>query len=334
MASLTLQQRSEIIFLHENGLTISAISRELNISRFTVRFWIRRHGEEGQITDHRSNSGRRPILTAAQITDMVRHYEGHGFTPTSYFAVLYDVSPRTIRRALHSAGLHYRHHAIKVELQPHHKTARLHFARQYLDYDWSNVIFTDEKTFKSSQIGRLTLWRYNRTRYDEAHIVPQNQSGRITVNLWGWMSHDDVGELTPLECRATANNYVSLLEEVMLPTVRTVYPAAEFPQIDYVQDNAPIHTARVTTAWFNLHRDISPIQWPARSADMNPIENLWGIMIQRWDCLNERNPQALRSHCARVWDDIRGTDLCSRLVTSMRDRLRAVIAADGGYTRY
>lgn len=55
--ALTLQQRAEILFLHEDGLNISAISRELNISRFTVRFWIRRHGDEGQITDHKSKSG-------------------------------------------------------------------------------------------------------------------------------------------------------------------------------------------------------------------------------------------------------------------------------------
>lgn len=116
MASLTLKQRAEIIFLFEDGHSISAISRELNISRFTVRFWIKRHGEEGQMTDHKNYSGRRAILTAAQVTEMIRRYEENGFTPTSYFAALYDVSAPTIRRVLHRAGLCFRHHAIKVEL--------------------------------------------------------------------------------------------------------------------------------------------------------------------------------------------------------------------------
>lgn len=115
-----------------------------------------------------------------------------------------------------------------------------------------------------------------------------------------------------MDNRATAINYVSLLDEVMLPTVRVVYPATEFLHIAYVQNNAWIHTARATMAWFNLHRDIRLIQRPARSADLNPIENLWRLMVQRWDCQNERNPHgmernnhALRSDCARVWDDIR-----------------------------
>ncbi|KAL4719036.1 hypothetical protein ACJJTC_012459 [Scirpophaga incertulas] len=56
------------------------------------------------------------------------------------------------------------------------------------------------------------------------------------------MNLDCVGELASLDNTATAINYVSLMEEVMLPTVRVVYPETEFLQVHYVQDNARIHT--------------------------------------------------------------------------------------------
>ncbi|KAJ0179316.1 hypothetical protein K1T71_005028 [Dendrolimus kikuchii] len=55
----------------ETGYNISEISRRLNESRGNVRFWIRRHGEEGELLDHcHNNSGCCPILNAAQKAHM------------------------------------------------------------------------------------------------------------------------------------------------------------------------------------------------------------------------------------------------------------------------
>lgn len=332
--NLNIQERAAIIQQHEDGFTISEISRNLNLTRYTVRFWIRRYAEEGELIDRRRNSGRRPILGAAQRADMRRQYENNGFVSTNYFAEMYEVCPRVIRNALHSMGLHYRRHANKIALTDDHKTARFNFARRHLNDDWSTTIFTDEKCFKSSQHGRLHLWRYNGTRYTENHVVPNFSSGRISANIWGWMSAAGVGELALLPSRANAIDYVSVLEESMLPSVRTVYPANDFPEISFVQDNARTHTARIVSDWFDRHRDIKRINWPAKCADINPIENLWGLMVQRWENRNERTKEAIENHCHMIWEEMRGTDLCSRLVGSMRDRLQSVIDARGGYISY
>lgn len=266
---------------------------------------------------------------------MRRYYEEHPFTRTQYFAAQYDVCLQTIRNYLHGTGLHFRHYAKKVVLTAAHKTARLNFARNYLDFDWTNTIFSDEKSFRSSQHGRLTLWRYNKTRYTEDHVVPNQLSGRITANMWGWMSVAGVGELVQISPRENAVNYVNLLEETMLPTVRTVYPREEIPVFSYVQDNCPVHTARVVSHWFDRHEgEVTLIPWPSRSPDLNPIENLWGLMIQIWNNRNERTKEAIERHCNEIWDYMRGTDICSRLVASMRDRLLDVIENNGAYTRF
>lgn len=102
-------------------------------------------------------------------------------------------------------------------------------------------------------------------------MFPLRNSGRLSANIWGWMSGDGVGELHFIPTRANANVYVELLDEVMLPTVRNVYPESDFPEIDFIRDNCPINTARVTR-----HQDIKSIPWPAMSPDLNPIENLSG----------------------------------------------------------
>lgn len=331
--NLNLQERAEIISLHRLGYNISDISRELNISRYTTRFWIRREGEEGNLQDHR-RSGRPPALSSEQRETMRRQYEENGFNSTGDFAEEFDVTRETIRQHLHSMGLHYRRHAKKNYLTDANKAARLNFAREYLNFDWSTTIFTDEKTFKSSQHGRMTLWRYNNTRNTHEHIVPTTESGRISVNIWGWMSADGVGELSRLPPKANALDYVDNLENAMLPTVRNVYPESDLPQFNFLQDNCRLHTARVTRTWFDQHSFINLISWPSKSPDLNPIENLWGLMVQRWHHRNERTRDAIDSHCHEVWEALRGTDICSRLVGSMRSRLLAVIEANGGNTRY
>lgn len=303
------------------------------LQRKTVVLWVRRYQEEGSLLQ-RQRSGRPRLIDTPQRQAMVREYEENGFIPTNHYAGLFGTSAGTVRRALHSEGLHYRRHAVKPLLTENHRRARLEFATQYLNFDWSGVIFTDEKTFKSSQHGRLSLWRRNNTRYDSGHVVPNMESGRITVNMWGWMSSADPGELVRIPSRANSANYVEVLEQTMLPTVRTVYPEEETPLITFVQDNCPVHRSRSVRQWFGQHNNISVIPWPSRSPDLNPIENVWGVIVQRWENQNERTPEALEAHCLRIWDSIRGSNLCKNLVDSMRFRLQAVIDQDGGYTRY
>lgn len=209
------------------------------------------------------------------------------------------------------------------------KTARANFARRYQNFDWSTVIFTDEKTFRSSQDGRLSLWRYDRTRYAEEHVVPNRASGRISVNMWGWISSAGVGELAQLPSRANAIDYVEKMDTIMVPTVRCVYPQEEVPNIHFVHDNCPTHKARVTKNWFRQHPDIIEIPWPSKSPDLNPIENIRGIMVQRWENGQERKKQALEEHCHEVWESLRHSDICSRIVESMPARLQAVSESNG-----
>ena len=80
------------------------------------------------------------------------------------------------------------------------------------------------------------------------------------------------------------------------------------------------------TAWFRDHQEFTVIDWPSRSPDLNPIEILWGIMVNEWTDRNERTPDVLERHYMEVWESIpRVPELCQQLLQSMRRRMQDCI---------
>ena len=134
--------------------------------------------------------------------------------------------------------------------------------------------------------------------------------------------------------RTNGITYRNVLKDVMLPTVRAVYPAAEISSIYFIQDNCPIHRASLVQEWFSAQGDVHVVPWSSRSPDLNPIENLWGLMVQRWDFRNERTRDAFVAHCHEVWESLRKSDFCAELISSMQRRCDAVIDAAGNATKY
>ena len=102
-----------------------------------------------------------------------------------------------------------------------------------------------------------------------------------------------------------------------------------------MHDNAPPHVAAVTLDDLRA-RGISTIAWPAFSPDLNPIESLWVTMKDYIDLQNTHvswSYERLRTAYRAAWDTIT-EDTLQELVDSMPERIEAVIAANGLYTRW
>ncbi|KAK3882874.1 hypothetical protein Pcinc_012743 [Petrolisthes cinctipes] len=145
------------------------------------------------------------------------------------------------------------------------------------------------------------------------------------------------GELVVIDERLNSLQYIEILEQIMIPSVRALLIPEPNP-IYIAMDDSTVHNAAIVTDWFQRHLEVIRIQWPARSPDLMPIENLWSQMVKKWDSNSAKTKVNLVAHAMNIWEAMRlkrGVEnICETLVRSMSRRLNSVIECNGSYTKY
>ncbi len=138
-----------------------------------------------------------------------------------------------------------------------------------------------------------------------------------------------VGPLCFLKSTVNVAIYQEILEHFMLPSADKLHGEADFI---FQQDLAPAHTAKGTKSWFNDH-GVTVLDWPANSPDLNPIENLWGIVKRKMRDTRPNNADELKATVKETWASI-PPQQCHKLITSMPRRIEAVINAKEAPNKY
>ena len=93
------------------------------------------------------------------------------------------------------------------------------------------------------------------------------------------------------------------------------------------QDNDPKHTSRLAKGF--LKQNVPAVMnWLSNSPDLNPIENLWGIVKENVERRLPNNLGELESFMTEEWESIPESMLMN-LVGSMRRRCELVIREKG-----
>ena len=71
----------------------------------------------------------------------------------------------------------------------------------------------------------------------------------------------------------------------------------------FMQDNDPYHPAK-SVKTFLSEEDVTVVEWPAESPDMNPIENVWKLLSERVKEKNPRNVEELWTNLKGEWEKI------------------------------
>ncbi len=194
---------------------------------------------------------------------------------------------------------------------------------------WSKVLFSDESKFcisfgnQGPRVWRKSGEAQNPCCLKSSVKFPQS------VMIWAAMSSAGVVPLCFLKSTVNAAIYQEILEHFMLPSADKLYGNADFI---FQQDLAPAHTAKGTKSWFNDH-GVTVLDWPANSPDLNPVENLWGIVKRKMRDTRPNNADELKATVKETWASI-PPQQCHKLITSMPRRIEAVIKAKGAPTKY
>ena len=147
---------------------------------------------------------------------------------------------------------------------------------------------------------------------------------------WGGISHGVKSPLIVVPGNLTA---VRCRDEILRPVA---VPLVQQHQMTFQHDNARPHVASVCQD-FLANNNIVPLDWPPYSLDLFPTEHLWDELDRR--VRRRRNPPPpntlgqLRTALLEEWENITMGKI-NALVNSMQRRIRAVINARGGHTRY
>ena len=101
-----------------------------------------------------------------------------------------------------------------------------------------------------------------------------------------------------------------------------------------LQDNAPCHNAKETMAWLE-GEEMLLMNWLASSPDLNPIENVWGLLKERLNRRGERpvTEATMIKAIQEEWDRLTDEKILN-IIHSMPARVHAVVDAEGGHTRW
>lgn len=249
----------------------------------------------------------------------------------------------TLRTTFARLGYHRRIARIKPFLTQLAKDKRLAWALEHAHWtveDWSRVIWTDECALKVGEVsGNIWVTRRPDEEYHEDCLQPKFRK-RPTVMIWGCMIGEELGPMVIWKKEwgtITSKTYTEhIIDEEIAPFYQE--KEAELGRVYLMEDGASPHRAAHSQNARDRYGILS-LPWPASSPDLNPIESLWHQVKSHISKLPlEDRPstiEGMKLCIKRTWAYLSHDHLFTQdLVASMPERIQAVIAANGGHTRW
>ena len=239
-----------------------------------------------------------------------------------------EVSRTTVWRQAKREELTYRVRKKKPRLTEEMKGARLAFAQTaYPPGFWKRVVATDEKCF--------TLGGEVRAEWVKKGEEPSPRPGRKFqpgVKVWAGSSWEGKTPIYFLPKSLKGWEYLDFIKKKVEPDLLRLYPKKRRPPV-WLQDREGFHTAAVVQNYLQESPIIPINAWPSHSPDLNWQENVWEMLEQR---VRLRCPTIIKGLKKVVKEEWEKVDMASirNCVSSMEERLEAVVAARGGNTRY
>lgn len=321
-------EQGQIVAYHHAGKNYSEIGRLLGRKHETIRRFLKDSGNYGT----KKRSGRPKKLSCKAIRRILRASSMENQSASEIrISQQVPLTTRSVQRIISSAPyMKYMKRKQQPKLKPEHKAIRLSWTEARISWTnkWKEVVFSDEKKFNlDGPDGCQYYWHDLRK---EPQFFSKRVQGGGSVMVWAAFSFKGKTPIAFLEGRQNAISYQTILQQYLLPHGRRLGG----PQWVFQQDNAPIHSASSSIHWFQ-ERKVRVLDWPSRSPDLNPIENLWGTLVRKVYSNGKQYESRgeLISAITSAWREISVEEL-QDLVESMPKRLVEVLKKNGNSIRF
>ncbi|GFS61425.1 transposable element Tcb2 transposase [Trichonephila clavipes] len=238
----------------------------------------------------------------------------------------------TVARRLHKGGLFAHRPERCLPLKVVHRLQWCREPKNWTNDQWSRVLFTDESRFSTrSDSQHVLIWREIGAQLYPSNIKERHRYGDPGVLVWGGIMLNGLTELHIFDRGSVIED--RYCEEVLLPHVH-LFRGAIGPDFSFMDDNAQTHWILAVEELLESE-DITRMDWPAYSPDLNPIEHVWDALGRRIAARlhHPENTQQLKQMLIEEWALI-PQEMLHQLDLSMRRRCEATIAVRGGHIPY
>ncbi|KAG6452269.1 hypothetical protein O3G_MSEX007545 [Manduca sexta] len=331
--SVKYLKRYEAVFLvyHSKGpkLTYKSAAKHIKKSESFVKKWVKRFSEVGNVDDLPERGSSR-VTTEQEDRAIIRLFQN---TPGLSLRTAQlklrkkgiDISLNTIRSRMSENDISFRSTLKKPLLSEKHVEKRLNWAKENLDRDWSNVIFTDESSFWAwSSLSKAWTSKHNR-------LLQRTVKHPVKVNVWGCFCQSGFGCLFVFTGILNAERMCKIYQKCLMRSAKKFFGSDTTTWV-LQEDNDPKHRSKLCSEW-KRQNNIITMAWPAMSPDANPIENVWSYIKMQLRGRPVFTEKQLRYQIRKIWRSL-PSEYAENLVKSMNKRCEAIINNNGDWTNY
>lgn len=334
------QARHTVQFLHAKGFRNSDIERVTGLRHHFVRTWAKRSDVRA-----RGPRGPAPLISSAQGAELAKQVVKKRFmsTPKLQSKLLNPKTGNmpcrnTIRKAIRKAGAISKRVRRSCRLSPEDKIFRKEWCEARRGEDWKGWVFSDEKVWVADGVqGNERMWVMRDDPCPDELYIPK-RAKPPSLHAWAAISYTGRSTLHIFEHTVDSIEYIYCLDSALVPALYDPEFLGLRKSKKYVfqQDGARPHTANLTQGWLKKlpkHvRGLPKEEWPARSPDLNLIEQLWAILNNK---VIEKLPYSrddLKEVLKQEWWAI-DQQVIRNLYNGMPNRVEQCIAKEGGRFR-